>query len=107
MLALFFEVMDKEPTVAMIWIICSVVGGVGFLLCFYRAWFLPLMFLFILLFYPALLPDDGPDIRRAIIHEAGENYYRNSYPAILVAIGLPAVGTLLNGRKKRNKTIAH
>jgi hypothetical protein len=106
MVALFFEVMDKVPSVAMIWINCTVLGLLGFFLCFYRAWFWPLIFILTLILLPGLLPDNDSGIRPAILREAGVNYYRNSYPAILIAIGLPAVGTLLNGRKKRDKTVA-
>jgi hypothetical protein len=103
---LFFEVMDKVPTVTMVWINCLVVGLLGFFLCFYRTWVAPYEFLFLLIFSPALLPDNDPTIRPDIIREAGGNYYRDSYPAILAAWGLPAVGTLLNARKKRDKTTA-
>ena len=103
MFVLLFEVMDKEPTVAEIYLHFLIFGVIGFFLCRYRAWLTTPVLLLLLCFTPLLLSDNDEFIKRAILAEAGENYYRYSYPAILIAIMLPAIGMLFNVRSERKK----
>ena len=103
MIAFLLEVMDKEPTVTEIWLIFLIVGIVGFFLCRYRAWLIAPVFILIICFAPILMPDNDEFVQRAILEEAGANYYRYSYPAILIAIVLPAIGMLFNVRSERKK----
>ncbi len=107
MITLFFEVMDKLPSITDIWLSCFVVGVIGFLLCRYKVWLILPVIIFNLLFSLLLLSDDNDEfIRRAILREAGENYYRFSYPTIIIAIALPIIGVLLNVRSQNKKQSA-
>jgi hypothetical protein len=104
MIILIFEVMDKIPSNTEIWLSCFIAGLIGFFLCRYKVWLIMPVVIFNLLFSLLLLSDDNDEfIRRAIIQEAGENYYRNSYPAIIFAIALPIFGILLNVRSQNKQ----
>lgn len=97
MLALFFEVMDKMPELWDIWQYCIPIALIGFFLCWYRWWFIPLPFLlaFPLLFY-ALPEIEDPMLRNAIIQEAGWSYYLIRFSGVFFALALPSLGTLLH-----------
>ena len=97
MIAVLFEVMDKELSITEIWLSYLVVGVIGFFLCHYRLWLIAPVVIFTLIFFPALLPQNQDElIRQAILQEAGENYYCNSYPAVVITIVLPIIGALLH-----------
>ncbi len=104
MTAILFEVMDKELSVIEIWLSYLVVGIIGFFLCRYRLWLIAPVFIFTLIFFLALLPQNQDKlIRQAILQEAGENYYRHSYPAVVIAIVLPIIGALLHVKNNKKQ----
>jgi hypothetical protein len=98
--AAFFEVMDKEPSLLQIWLLCLLVGSGGFLLCRCRSWLLAVVLpiaLFLAWGHLSELHDSfvGP----AIAHEAGRAYFTQSYIAMALAVVLPFLGMIKSKRK--------
>ncbi len=85
------------PALWDIWQYCVPIALIGFFLCWYRWWFIPLPFL---LAFPHLLyalPEiEDPIMRKAIISEAGWSYYLVRFLGVLVAVGFPSIGARFN-----------
>jgi hypothetical protein len=95
-----FEVMDKEPSLVHIWLLFLFVGIGGLLLCRYRSWLLAIVLPVTLLFAWAHLAElHDPFVGPAIAHEAGREYFTQSYIAMGLAVTLPMVGMVKRRRK--------
>jgi hypothetical protein len=103
MMAFFLEVMDKEPWIWDIWLICVPLAFAGFFLCRKRVRFLwVILLLAILLLFYALPEIASPDLRNAILLEAGKSYYLIRVLALLFVILLSTIGAILNVKNQRN-----
>ena len=105
MVAFFFEVMDKEPWVWDIWIICLPIAVLGYFICRKRFQFLGVILVFVLPLLLLALPEIGdPIMREAILREAGSRYYLIRVFAPLFVILLSSIGAILNvkDQEKRN-----
>ena len=92
---LFFEVMDKEPSLPFIWGFFLVLGIGGFFLTRKRPIFLlPILFLLCSCALPIISELNDPHVGPAIISEAGETYVTQGYFAIIAGILLPLCGLL-------------
>jgi hypothetical protein len=93
MLALLFEVMDKEPSLVEVWGFFLSVGLVGFLLCLWRSWMLLLVLPVVLLFAAAVWFElNDKFVGPAILAEAGQSYVTQCYIAMIIALVLPSIG---------------
>jgi hypothetical protein len=105
MVAFFFEVMDKEPWIWDIWLICLPIAVLGYFICRKRFQFLgAILVLVLLLLFYALPEIEDSEIRNAIIHEYGNRYYLIRVFAPLFVIFLSTIGAILNvkNQEKRN-----
>ena len=107
MIAFLLEVLDKEPWVWDIWLICLPLGFIGFFICRYRVWFIAIfLFLMIPLSFYALPEIEDSFIRDAILNESGGKYYLIRLLALLFVISLSTIGAVLNVKDKRKRTPA-
>ena len=107
MVAFLLEVLDKEPWVWDIWLVCLPLGLIGFYICRSIPWCLAIfLFLAVPLLFYALPEIEDPIMRNAIIWEAGLSYYLIRLLAILLVVILPIIGTILNVKNKRKRTPA-
>jgi len=103
---LLFEVMDKEPSLEMIWGIYLILGIIGFVLARKNPLLLLLLLPFLLTTYAVSSFVFGeindPIVGPAIISEAGYAYVIQNYLAMIVGTLLPIAGVLVwLGRRKR------
>lgn len=93
---LLAEVMDKEPTLGFLWSYFLAIGTVGLVLATVRCWLsfcvLPLWALISLVHISELC---DPFVGPAILAEAGEGYFLQSYAAMSLGLLLPLAGVLL------------
>lgn len=98
----FFEVMDKEPSLLQIWVVSLVLGIGGFVLARYKYW-LPLVVLAfaLILAWSQLFELRDPFVGPAIVREAGYSYVVQSYLAIAIALSLPVIGAIIKWKQER------
>ncbi|MBA3714005.1 MAG: hypothetical protein H0W76_16365 [Pyrinomonadaceae bacterium] len=101
-LALFFEVLDKEPSIQSIWLTFLPVAIAGYLLCRLRWWLialvLPVALLFSLVWLTELLDSYiGPAMWRE-----SRSYVIQSYAAMLIELLFPCVGAFLQWDKRKS-----
>ncbi len=98
--AIIFEVMDKEPSLFDIWARAFIIGVGGFLLCRFRPLFLAAVIPIALLFSVGQIVElHEPYIGESILAEAGRSYFIQSYIASAIQIILPFLGLI----SRRNK----
>jgi hypothetical protein len=98
--AALFEVMDKEPSFLQVWLSFLFLGGGGFFLCRYRSWLLSVVIPIMLLLALGHLSElHDPFVSPAIAHEAGCDYFTQSYIAMALGVVLPFLG-MIKGRQK-------
>ena len=97
-----FEVMDKEPSLLMIWIAALLVGIAGLFLSRWK-WWLGVIALVVALVFSLFQIQELHDqsVGPAILREVGYRYVFQSYAASIVAILLPSIGLVV--RWKRNQ----
>lgn len=104
---LFFEVMDKEPSLAVIWGFNLFFGVVGFFLArinpSFLAIILPIVFLSSWLHWSEI---NDPSVGPAIVREAGYIYVVQSYLAMAAGILLPLAGVVAWVVRKRRKPLS-
>ena len=99
----FAEVMDKEPSLAAIWLSAVLCGALGFALGRFRVYLAPAALL-VAVATPlgsALSELQDALVRLAIWHEAGAGYALQVYAAGAVMVALCAAGVLLRVRSVR------
>ncbi len=99
--AIFFEVMDKEPSLIQIWLLSLVIGVGGFFLVRYRYWLLAVVLAIASVLawsQPSELRD--PLVGPVIIREAGYSYVVQSYVAIAIALSLPLIGAIVKWKRR-------
>src|SRR6266487_308181 len=103
---IFFEVMDKEPSLVQIWLLSLVLGLGGFFLTKHRYWSLPVVLtIAMVLAWFQLSELRDPLVGPVIIREAGYSYVVQSYIAIALALMLPLIGAVVKW-KRRSRHIA-
>lgn len=98
--ALFFEVLDKEPSIQSIWMTFLFIAIVGYLLCRLRWWLIALVLPAALLcsfFWLTELLD--PYVGRAMWQES-RSYVIQSYVAMLIAMVFPCISAFFQLRRK-------
>ena len=100
--SIFFEVMDKEPSLVEIWIISLVLGVGGFFLDKHRYWMALSIVAFVLVVGWAQISElNDHSVGPNIIREAGYSYVVHSYVAIAFALVLPLLGAVVKWRRRR------
>jgi hypothetical protein len=104
MAILLFEVMDKEPTLPVIWLFAILIAGSGFGFCRYNYKFI----FFVIpitscLALSLLLEIHDSSVGPAILREAGVSYVVQCYLATLIAIALPLAGAIDNYKNRRTR----
>lgn len=98
---IFFEVMDKEPSLVHIWVLSVVLGVGGFFLAKYRYWLLAVVLAIdAVLAWSQLSELRDPIVGPAIIREAGYSYVVQSYVAIAIALMLPLIGAVVKRMRR-------
>jgi hypothetical protein len=98
--AALFEVMDKEPSLLLVWFFFLFVGVGGFLLCRHRRWFLAVVLpIALVLAWGHLSELHDPFVGPAIAREAGRAYFIQSYLATGLAVALPFLGLIKRRRR--------
>jgi hypothetical protein len=98
---IFFEVMDKEPSLVQIWVVSLVLGVGGFFLAKYRYWLLAVVLAIAsLLAWSQLSELSDPLVGPVIIREAGYSYVVQSYVAIAIAFMLPIIGAVVKWKRR-------
>lgn len=102
---LFFEVLDKEPAIALVWSLFAAIGIFGFLLSFLHRYLAILGVLVSLCFTSLYLTEFwDPHINPSIWHE-DRSYLPQVYLAMTLSILLPISGGILNYLKQRKRTV--
>ena len=98
----FFEVMDKEPSLLMIWS-ASLLLGVGGLFLSRLRWWLGLIVIGVALVFALAQIQElhDPFVGPAIVREAGYGYVLQSYIASAIAVLLPTTGLLLRWKRSQ------
>jgi hypothetical protein len=105
MIVLLFEVMDKEPTLVLVWCVALVIGVGGFFLSNYKYQFIVLILPIALYISFGLLREIHDEfVGSAILREAGIGYVIQNYLAILIMIGFPIIGTIRKYLQTRRLT---
>jgi len=90
--AVHAEVMDKEPSLYVIWILAFISGALLFAVARYRPWLLFVVVpLVTLIFFGQLSELADPSVRLAMSREAGSIYIVSSWVAPVV----PVVGAII------------
>lgn len=98
---IFFEVMDKEPSLVQIWLLSLVIGVGGFFLARYRYWLLAVVLaVAAVLAWSQLSELRDPLVGPAIVREAGYSYVVQSYVAIAIALMLPLIGAIVKWKRR-------
>ncbi|HKO45881.1 MAG TPA: hypothetical protein VJU84_21570 [Pyrinomonadaceae bacterium] len=95
-LAIFFEVMDKEPSLLQVWFLFLSIGLGGLLLSRLRYW-IPLVALSLALLFAGVHLGELNDqyVGTDIVREAGQTYVTQSYIAMALGVILPCLGVIL------------
>ncbi len=99
-----FEVMDKEPSLAVIWSFFLVAAIGGFLLVRPTPFVLPVILLVVYVYSSLIISEiNDPFVGPDIIREAGISYVIQSYVAIAIGLFGPMLGVFgwFHRRKKR------
>jgi hypothetical protein len=100
LLATFFEVMDKEPTLLDVWLLFLILGVGGFLMSRYRYWLLFVALPISLFFAWVHLGElHDPFVGPHIVREAGQSYVTQSYIAMTLALAFPFLGIVFPRKK--------
>ncbi len=103
---ILLEVMDKEPTLALIWGCAIFLAASGFIGCRYNHRFGFLVFPVVLVLSMALLLElNDQAVGQAIIREAGISYVIESYIAVAMAFGFPLWGAIHSYRHRRTSRL--
>ena len=95
-LAIFFEVMDKEPSLLQVWFLFLSIGLGGLLLSRLRYWIPPVALSLALLFAWVHLGElNDPSVGPHIVREASQSYVTQSYIAMALGVILPCLGVTL------------
>lgn len=98
------EVMDKEYTLAQIWIVSIAGAACSFALCRWRAWLVFILFPLAFLLPSVVIRELwDPYIGPAIVREAGYGYVIQSYMAALLVIVGHTSGVVLWFRRRSSK----
>jgi len=90
---LVLEVMDKEPTLLVVWGAAILLGVVGYAAARFRRWLvLPVLLLIAFLAWSQLGELTDPFVGPAIIQEAGRGYLIQSCAALALAVILCVLG---------------
>ncbi len=102
---LLFEISDKVIPVQAMYIIFITLGGIGFLLGFWRWWISFIWFIFPLSFFATafiwLQNEEINYLYENIIRELGESYIWHNYISVIVGILLNTAGILVSFFKPR------
>jgi hypothetical protein len=99
---LLFEVMDKEPTLAVIWGGYLLLGGAGFFLGRVNPVFLVIILPVVFLCAGLNLSElNAPSIGADIVREAGYGYVIQNYIAMFLAAALPVAGVWAWFRRRK------
>lgn len=94
----YFEVMDKEPAIGMVWLVAVVIAVAGYFAGRWRWWAaLPFVAVALLLAWGRFAELGDPSFGPAIRAEAGVAYVVQSYVTAVLAV----VGPLLGLRRRR------
>ena len=97
--AIFFEISDKVIPVQAMYVLFITLGGIGFILGFWRWWISFIWFIFPLSFVAAafiwLQNEEINYLYKHIIRELGEGYIWHNYISVLVGILLNTAGILV------------
>ena len=97
----FFEVMDKEPSLLVVWITSLLLGIGGLLLSKYKWWLVTIVILIALtLALAQMLELRDPSVGSTIARESGYTYVVQSYVAALISILLPSIGLMMNWKRR-------
>jgi CHASE2 domain-containing sensor protein len=98
----FFEVMDKEPSLLMIWI-ASLLLGIGGLFLSRFKWWLGLIVIGVALVSALAQIQElhDPFVGPVIVREAGYGYVLQSYLASAIAVLMPSIGLVLRWKRSR------
>ena len=92
-LLLLFNVIDKEPSLLVVWISSLVLGLGGLVLSRYKWWLATIVIAIALVFALAQISElRDPFVGREIVREAGYGYVIQSYIAAVLSIVLPSIG---------------
>jgi hypothetical protein len=81
------EIVDKEPTLATLWLVASVLSVASFLACRSRRWPALIAVPLIAVWAFALISElHSADVGPAIVHELGRSYVIQSYIAAFVPL---------------------
>jgi hypothetical protein len=98
---ILFEVMDKEPSLVQVWVVCLALGVGGFFLAKYRYWLLSIVLaIALVLAWSQLSELRDPSVGPAIIREVGYSYVVQSYVAIAIALMLPPIGDVVKWKRR-------
>ena len=106
--ALFFEIGDKVIEVQAMYILFTILGGIGLLLGFWRWWISFIWFIFptsvIALLFIWLQTEEINSLYKHIIRELGESYIWHNYISVTIGILLNLTGIFVGvlRRKKIN-----
>jgi hypothetical protein len=101
---IFLEVMDKEPTLSWVWQRTGIIGGIGFLLCFWLCfwrWRFALPVFLIISFLCYVEFSEINDLYEDILREAGRDYIVRRYAANWIQLALPLLGASLGYLRTR------
>ena len=98
--AFLLEVMDKEPSVLVLWGVSLLLGVGGLLLSRYKYWLaLVVVAIALILAWAQVSELHDPSVGPNIVREAGYSYLVQSYVASAIAIVLPSVGAFMRWRR--------
>ena len=99
--AIFFEGMDKEPPLVLIWLLSLVLGVGGFFRAKYRYWSLSVVLpIALVLAWSQLSELRDPLVGPMIIREAGYSYVVHSYVAIAIALMILLIGAVVKWKRR-------
>jgi len=94
------EVLDKEPSITMIWLFYGLIAFVGFVLCRFWRWWLATI-LPIAALIPALLLFEEFSSVGLLTSTESQSYVVQFYIAVAAAVVFPIVGAIIHFRKTR------
>lgn len=104
-LGIFFEISDKIPSVQSMYVFFIILGGIGFLLGFWRWWLSLIWLIFPLSFFAVLFiwlqSMEINDLYENIVRELGENYIWHNYISVIVGVLLNTAGIPVSFFKPR------
>jgi hypothetical protein len=96
------EVLDKEPSIATVWEFFGLVGLIGFSVCRFRWWLVALVLPVAVISILVLL-EEFSSVNLLPLGES-PSYMLQCYAAMTGALVLPAIGAIINLKKRRPVT---